>query len=229
MSDNLDAELARMERWIGGLIAALGSGPRRKAAGKIANAIRGSQAKRIAAQRNTDGTPFAPRRKAAGPPVVNRAVSFLYPEGGSGKPRKVTMKSWKKDGGLMTGYDIEAGGIRSFERVAIIRFLPVDQATANRSAPRPSGRATVRQRQMFRGLRTYRLLHRKWSAEDVEIGFDGASGRIASIHQDGLFEKSTPSSPAVRYPTRQLLGLTGLDEARISEIMFDMLVGSATL
>ncbi|MBH9537894.1 phage virion morphogenesis protein [Novosphingopyxis sp. YJ-S2-01] len=49
-----------------------------------------------------------------------------------------------------------------------------------------------------------------------------AAGRIASVYQDGLIEKPAPSSRPVRYPARQLLGLTDLNEAEISEIMFDM-------
>jgi phage virion morphogenesis protein len=58
MSDNLRA----IEDWAGVLLARLGAGERRKLNQTIARDLRRSQQQRIAAQRNPDGSPYAPRK-----------------------------------------------------------------------------------------------------------------------------------------------------------------------
>lgn len=58
MSDDLRA----IEDWAGVLLAKLGAGERRKLNQTIARDLRRSQQQRIAAQRNPDGTPYAPRK-----------------------------------------------------------------------------------------------------------------------------------------------------------------------
>lgn len=56
------SELSTLEDWADGLIAALSSQARRTLAREIAKSLRESQAKRIAAQLNPDGTGFEPRK-----------------------------------------------------------------------------------------------------------------------------------------------------------------------
>jgi len=58
MADDLRA----LEDWAGALLAQLQPAERRKVTGTIARDLRRSQQQRIAAQRNADGTPFAPRK-----------------------------------------------------------------------------------------------------------------------------------------------------------------------
>ena len=58
MSDNLHA----LEDWAGALLSKLEPSARRKLNQAIARDLRRSQQQRIAAQRNPDGTPFAPRK-----------------------------------------------------------------------------------------------------------------------------------------------------------------------
>ena len=58
MTDNLKA----LEEWAGALLAKLSPGERRKLGNTIGRELRRNQQKRIAAQRNPDGTPFAPRK-----------------------------------------------------------------------------------------------------------------------------------------------------------------------
>lgn len=74
MSDDLDA----LEDWIGPLIERLQPAERRKLARDIARELRKRQAARIKAQKNPDGTPFAPRkpqaREQAG--AIRRGVMF---------------------------------------------------------------------------------------------------------------------------------------------------------
>lgn len=52
-----------METWVGGLIARLEPAARRKLARAVATDLRRAQVGRIAAQRNPDGSPFAPRKR----------------------------------------------------------------------------------------------------------------------------------------------------------------------
>ncbi|WP_313410595.1 phage virion morphogenesis protein [Stutzerimonas kunmingensis] len=58
MPDNLNA----LEDWAGALLSRLEPTQRRKVTAAIARDLRRSQQQRIAAQRNPDGTPFAPRK-----------------------------------------------------------------------------------------------------------------------------------------------------------------------
>ena len=58
MADNLHA----LEDWAGALLNQVQPAERRKVTQAIARELRRSQQKRIAAQRNPDGTPFAPRK-----------------------------------------------------------------------------------------------------------------------------------------------------------------------
>lgn len=58
MADNLNA----LEDWAGALLSRLNPTQRRQLTQRIARNLRRSQQQRIAAQRNPDGTPFAPRK-----------------------------------------------------------------------------------------------------------------------------------------------------------------------
>ena len=57
------SDLAPLEAYCSALITNLQPAERRKLARLIAQGMRSSQAKRIAAQLNPDGTPYAPRKK----------------------------------------------------------------------------------------------------------------------------------------------------------------------
>lgn len=58
MTDNLHA----LEEWAGLLLAKLSPGERRKLGNNIGRELRRNQQKRIAVQRNPDGTPYAARK-----------------------------------------------------------------------------------------------------------------------------------------------------------------------
>ncbi|MBD9653581.1 phage virion morphogenesis protein [Pseudomonas sp. PDM12] len=58
MTDNLNA----LEDWAGALLAKLSPGERRKLANSVGRELRRNQQRRIATQRNPDGTPYAARR-----------------------------------------------------------------------------------------------------------------------------------------------------------------------
>jgi phage virion morphogenesis protein len=216
----MDTELAKLDHWIGDLAAALDDRARAKAAKKIARGLRGRTAKRLAAQRDPEGRAFAPRRKSTAPPP-KRTLKFLYPAGGNGPPRRVLMKSWKADGGLFIGYDREAGGLRSFDKRKIIRYLPLEPGEQVRD--RPSSRRSVKDREMFRKLRTYRFLRAESDADGAAIGYHGVAARIARVHQEGRFDDVAEDAPRVRYEERRLLGLNASDEAFILDVMREMI------
>lgn len=56
------SDLAALDAWCNALIGQLQPAARRQLARQIATGIRANQARRIAAQRNPDGSPFAPRK-----------------------------------------------------------------------------------------------------------------------------------------------------------------------
>jgi phage virion morphogenesis protein len=62
-----DTDLTRLEGWLDGLMLRLSPGARRKLATKIGQSLRRSNAKRIAANKEPDGSAMAPRRPRIGP------------------------------------------------------------------------------------------------------------------------------------------------------------------
>lgn len=58
----MSSDLNALEDWAGALLSKLEPGARRKLNQSIARNLRRNQQQRIAAQRNPDGTPFAPRK-----------------------------------------------------------------------------------------------------------------------------------------------------------------------
>jgi hypothetical protein len=130
-------DLAEIERLAGALLRTLSAGQRRKLLRKMARDLAASQRQRIAAQHQPDGSAFAPRKQKAQPVTGRGAACFLYPAGGSGPPRRVIMKSFTwGTGRSMTGFDIEAGGIRTFEFAKVVQWLPVPPEYRNRTSGR---------------------------------------------------------------------------------------------
>lgn len=62
MGQPVSDDLRALEDWAGALLAKLQPAERRKLNQGIARKLRRSQQRRIAAQRNPDGTPYAPRK-----------------------------------------------------------------------------------------------------------------------------------------------------------------------
>lgn len=211
-------DLAELEGFMGAILKSLEPSQRRSLLRKVARSVRRSQRERINRQENPDGTRFAPRRKPKDPVPGTYAVKFLYPSGGSGAPRVVTMRSWVKQGPLMTGFDIEAGGLRSFEYAKVIRWLPVEPGTENAGAGRMK-RSTIRQRAMFRKMR--RIMQDGASDHEAWVGFAGRVAAVARIHQDGLVDRVSPHGPEIRYAARRLLGLTEKDRADLLDAVLD--------
>lgn len=220
--DNLDTKLAQLDDWQNAILANLSPAARAREFRKIASYLRGSTAKRIAAQKNPDGTAFAPRKPQKQARVSNKAMKFLYPEHGDGKHRLVLLKSWMKRGSLYTGFDVERGATRSFEKSKILKHLPLTAEEENKGGGVTRQRSTIKSRIMFRKLRTYRDLRAGSSATEVWAGYSGRAADIGRVHQDGGLDRPSKNGPRVRYPARRLLGLTPTDIQVIGDMMIGM-------
>lgn len=201
-------DIEALEDVVGALIRDLSPAGQKTLMRKVARDLRKSQSARIASQKNPDGTPFAARKKKPAPSMGNYAVRFLYPEHGSGPPRAVMMKSWRRDGPLFTGYDVEAGGIRSFFWDKVIKWLGVSPADQNKRAGQIRNRPTLRERSMFRRIRSNRYLRSGGDEREAWVGFFGDISRIAEVHQHGLKDTPSQGQKAINYAQRELLGLT---------------------
>jgi hypothetical protein len=99
-------------------------------------------------------------------------------------------------GRSMTGFDIEAGGIRTFEFAKVVQWLPVPPEYRNRTSTR------LRRKAMFRKLASARYLKAQADDQGFWVGFSGKVSQIASIHQNGLRDKPSlrtrPSTPPPR-------------------------------
>jgi hypothetical protein len=200
-------DFAPIERLAGDLLLQLAPAEKRSLLRKMARAIRDRQSQRIARQQNPDGSAFAKRREKRDQKPGAFAVRFLYPKGVA-EPRVVFMKSWIHQGPLMTGFDVEAGAIRSFFYDKVAQWLPVEAAEQNAGAGKLRRRGGLRRQAMFRKLRGGRFLRGDASATEAWIGFTGRAGELARIHQEGRLDAVVKGGRQIRYAARGLLGLT---------------------
>lgn len=214
-------DLAEVERIAGALLRRLSSSQRRAIMRKMARELAISQRQRIASQHQPDGSAFEPR-KTKQPPVSGRgAACFLYPSGNGGEPRRVIMKSFTwGTGRMMTGFDIEAGGIRSFAFDRIVRWLPVPEEYRNSGGGKLRRRGGLRRKAMFRSLAGARFLRTGTDDQGFWVGFSGKVSQIASVHQHGLRDKPSLRAKAVRYPRRELLGASPADRERLLDVLY---------
>lgn len=213
-------DFAEVERLAGALLRGLAPGERRALLRRMARDLRRSQADRIAANRAADGSAFAPRRPKKDLRPGNHALRFLYPKGAPA-PRAVFLKSWVRQGPIFTGFDQEAGGLRSFFWDKVDRWLPVAAAEQNAGAGRLRRRGAIRQKAMFRRLRGPRFLRADATDNEAWIGFAGRAAEIARVHQEGLLDRPTARAKPVRYAQRALLGLTEQERSRAIDILLD--------
>jgi hypothetical protein len=184
-------DFGEIQALAGALIRQLGASERRALLRRMARGIQKSQSDRIGRQKDPDGAPFAARRERRAQKPGNYAVKFLYPKGDA-NPRAVFMKSWVHDGPMMTGFDIEAGGIRSFFYDKVAQYLPVDASEQNAGAGKLRRQGTIRQK-----------------------------AEIARVHHEGLRDKPALKGRAVRYAARGLLGMTQTEQSRAIDMLLD--------
>lgn len=196
------AQLDTLEDWVAPLLAKLTPAARRSLALAVARDLRRSQAARIAAQRNPDGSRFEPRRKPRAAAAKN--IRFIYRKP-NGQAREAELRSFRNQGGAVIGFDIEANDIRTFIKKRIVRNLPPQHS------PIRARVGAVRQR-MFDAIKTSPHLKAQGSASEATVGFFGRTARIAQVHQLGLRDRVERNGPEHLYPKRELLGFTLADE-----------------
>ncbi|GLS13590.1 phage virion morphogenesis protein [Hydrogenophaga electricum] len=94
-------------------------------------------------------------------------------------------------------------------------------------APRSINPASPDQKRgpMFKGLRLIRSMTVQASESDGAVGFVGRVERIARVHQLGEMDRPRPRLRPVRYPVRQLLGVSSQTEAVVWDALQRHLVG----
>jgi len=217
-------ELAEFEKLANGLLAKLAPAQRAHLLKAMALRLRVSQVQRIKDQVNPDGGAWPARKPRARDKTVNRPIRFLYRKPGAKEARVADLKSWHKDGPLITGYDREAGAIRSFLRSRVERHLPPtgmgDPGAMGGSIRGAGGGLKRKPSAMFAKMRAARNLKAGANASSAWVEFTDRASRIAKIHHYGLRGLVAPGGPEIRYPQRQLLGFSMEDrEAMLGALM----------
>lgn len=213
-------DFAPIEQMAGNLLRSLSSAERRSLLRKLARALRATQSERIGAQKNPDGSAYTPRRPRREMKPGNFAVKFLYPKGDP-NPRLVFMKSWVRQGPLMTGFDAEAGAIRSFFWDKVAQWLPVEPEDQNKNAGKFRRRGSIRRTAMFRKLRSGRFLRSDATDTEAWIGFTGRASLVADIHQSGKMDAPKKGGREIRYAQRGLLGMTERERGMALDMLLD--------
>lgn len=187
---------------------------RRSMARRVATDIRRSQQKRIGQQKSPDGTAYPARKKKK--LRTQGGISFMH----NGQVRR--LRNWRSSKGrygdrMITGFDDDKGGIRSFIRADIERYLSIDL----------SRKTDVKEKKdpMFRRLRGSRFLKATAYPDAAVVGFQGRAGRIAAVHQYGLTDKVAHRASA-KYPARPLLGLTPAEVDGITDAIMGVIEGA---
>jgi hypothetical protein len=210
-----DDELAEFEKLANGLLAKLAPAQRARLLKTMALRLRVSQVRRIKDQVNPEGGAWPARKPRSRDKTVNRPLRFLYRKPGAKEARVADLKSWRKDGPLITGYDREAGAIRSFLRSRVERHLPPegsgDPGAMGGSIRGGGGRIRRKPSAMFARLRAARNLKAGADAGSAWVEFTDRASRIARIHHYGLRGLVAPGGPEIRYPQRALIGFSTED------------------
>ncbi|WP_350238903.1 phage virion morphogenesis protein [Pectobacterium colocasium] len=204
MSENLFIEL---EKELQSLIGTTKPSYRKKLARKLGMAIRLDQQKRIRQQKNVDGSSYAPRKKKLR--RTQLGIRFLW----NGEAR--TLSNWRSSktssGRMITGFDVDKGAVRSFNRDDIERYLEI-----NRSEKRQT---VKRDYPMFRKLRTAQFLYAKAYPNAAVVEFKGKAADIARQHQYGLMG-TVSALTKVRYPQRELLGVSPSEKVKLLNLVY---------
>ena len=212
-------DFSEIEHVCGALVRSMSAGERRNLMRAMARKLAISQRQRITANKAPDGSAHEPRKEKSAPVQGRGTACFLYPSGGGGSPRRVIMKSFTWGSGrMMTGYDIEAGGLRSFEFAKVVKWLPVPPEHRNSSNPRRRG--GLRRRTMFRRLASSKFLRVNTSDDGFWIGFTGKVAEIADVHHSGLRDRPSLKAQVMTYPKRELLGATDADKEMLTNMLF---------
>jgi phage virion morphogenesis protein len=202
----MEDDLQPLETELTALLAKLSPASRKQLAHDIARDLRKSQMQRIRAQRNPNGSRYTQRKAQI--LNVQKGMKFVW----RGETR--SLKNWQfrkgKNGDVITGYDIERKGLRTFYKADIQKMLEM-------KTERLAIRKNSKKARMFKRLATARYLRMSSNDREAVIFFAPKAAAIARVHHYGLTEKMRGKNTKVKYPPRQLLGLTPQDIAHIED------------
>lgn len=201
------------------VVAQLTPVSRRKLTRTLSAGLRERLAKRIRRQQNPDGSRYVPRKEQQIKTYTGR-MEFLWNGKRGAEVREIV--NWRHTKGshgtpMITGYDPDAGGFRSFKRADIEQYLSID---LNKTAIRRN----LRRGLMFERIRLYRYLQSGNNLDSAEVGFSGQTAAIARIHQFGLVDDLGEHFRS-HYPVRELLGFSDDDLDWIASIIDSHLRG----
>ncbi|MEF9798107.1 phage virion morphogenesis protein [Escherichia coli] len=204
-------DLHRLDGLFQEILSGLSAAGINKTARAVGQAVRAAQQKRIRSQQSPDGNRWPARKKRVF--RVQAGVVFIW--NGTQVRR---LKNWRtttgRYGPIITGYDTDRRGIRSFHKADIEEYLEIDTRRRTQSA--------IKRPPMFEKLRTGRFLKVKTDTRGVSVGFEGRAARIARVHQFGEVSLVSAGN-AVRYPQRKLLGFSEADRQKVTEIIINNL------
>lgn len=209
-------DLSRLETWAAPLLAKMSATERRKLNQSIARDLRRSQQQRIRAQRNPDGSRFAPRKKAKPVKTVNKPKSFIY----RGKERLLI--SYQNQGKAFTGYDRKSGGIRTFVDDRVEKWLTPPKSTGGGGTLR-SKRGKIKRAAMFGRIAQAKRLRLSSTPDYIALAFMAGNAKVARVHQYGLRDKPSPKQKDVQYSRRELLGFSPADLKLIEDKLIEHL------
>ena len=120
---------------------------------------------------------------------------------------------------MMTGFDIEAGAIRSFEFDKIVKWLPVPEEHRNKGGTLRR-RGGLRRKAMFRRLASGRYLRTQADDQGFWVGFSGKASQVAGIHHHGLRDRPSLRAKAIDYPRRELIGASDADREHLLDLLY---------
>lgn len=227
MSDRVDDLLVYREA-VSQYLERLEDAERRRLSRLLAFRLRRSQQQRIRAQKAPDGSPWPKRKPRKDQKPASRAIRFLYRKA-SGDERLVDMRSWVRKGNMLTGFDREADGLRTFRADRIARHLPAEGG----ADPGPiagvikNRKGSVRRKaqSMFTGLRTAKHMKAGSNMDEAYVEFTSRASRLARIHHYGLKDRVVPDGPETEYPQRELLGFSQTDEESAMDLVYAHMEG----
>lgn len=178
-------------------------------ADQMAKEMRESNAKRIKANVTPEGDQMDPRKPQRG----NREIKFIYTTSDNEVRH---LKSWRGTRSYIIGFDIMRGGIRTFKRSRIKRFIKVDTSKGD-----AINKSKIK-RKMFSRLIKSKWLKAKGYSDRAEVSFASTAEKVAHIHHYGLKDKGSKGQD-IQYPERSLLGMDAKDIDKVEDLLLTQL------
>lgn len=207
-------DIDQLANWAEPILKSMEAKQRKVLMRSIATKVRKSNMERMKRQENPDGSAWEQRKSVKKGRRVHKSVEFLYKKGGGPAERR-RLNNWYSTPKMMTGYDPDAGGIRSFRKDRVEQYIDINTTSSNKRLRSKKG--GIKKKAMFTKLRTAKYLKTTVSPDAAGIEFRGDVGALARVHQFGLSARVGKGAGEYDYPQRRLLGLTRRDLEMISD------------